>query len=69
MRQQEAKLNDGTIVREGDIVGFIGSDRYLIKGEISRRPNGTLYFHNITYEISDYHNLRLIKRGNKNKIK
>jgi len=56
----KAELGDGTIVREGDIVSFIGPDKNVIEGPIRRRPNGKLYFHNTTYEISDYPTLKLI---------
>jgi hypothetical protein len=60
-KQRKAKLVNGTIVREGDIVSFIGSDKDVIEGPIMRRPNGKLYFHNNSYEISDYPTLILVR--------
>ena len=61
-KQRKARLADGTIVRKGDIVEFLSSDKVIIQGEIKRRPDGTLYFHNNRWEISDYPTLKLVKR-------
>ena len=60
-KQRKAKLIDGTIVRFGDIVSFVNSDRRVVEGPIRRRPNGTLYFHNISFEISDYPTLKFVR--------
>ena len=59
-KQRKAILVNGEVVRFGDMVSFISSDRVEIKGPIRRRPDGTLYFHNNRWEISDYPTLKKI---------
>ena len=63
-KQRKARLADGTIVRYGDIVSFISSDRIVVEGPIRRRPDGTLYFHNNGFEISDYPTLKFVRHDN-----
>jgi len=48
-----ATLFNGTKVKEGDIVSFITSDGIECKDQIRRRPNGSLYFWNITKRIKE----------------
>lgn len=60
-KQRKATLQNGEIVRFGDMVAFMGSDGYEIKGNIGRKPDGTLYFHNSSWKISDYPTLHEVK--------
>ena len=60
-KQRKAALCNGEVVRFGDMVSFISSDGVEIKGNIGRRPDGTLYFHNTRWEIKDYPTLKKIK--------
>jgi hypothetical protein len=53
-KQKKATLCNGEVVRFGDMVGFMGSDGYEIKGNIGRKTDGTLYFHNNRYDLKDY---------------
>lgn len=48
----------GELIKEGDDVYFINSDKQKVVGKIKRRENGTLFFHNIDFEIKDYQNLK-----------
>ena len=57
-KQRKATLYNGEVVRLGDRVSFISSDKEKIVGYIARRKDGTLFFHNISFDIKDYHNLK-----------
>jgi hypothetical protein len=59
-KQRKTTLQNGEVVRFGDMVAFMGSDGYEIKGNIGRRPDGTLYFHNNCRNISDYPTLHKV---------
>jgi len=76
-REKQVTTYLGEIVKEGDIVYFISSDRQIITGTIERRKydyihpftkkilkKGTLAFHNFSFEITDYQNLKLIDYQN-----
>ena len=60
-RQRKAKLYNGDVVREGNLVSFIDSDHIERVGRISRRPDKSLYFYNIDRDIKDYQNAKRIK--------
>jgi hypothetical protein len=60
-KQRKARLVD-VLLSERATLEFLNSDKMIIQGPIMRRPNGTLYFHNNRYEISDYPTLKLVKR-------
>ena len=63
-KQRKATLVNGEVVRFGDMVSFISSDGIEIKGLISRRRDGTLYFHNNCWEITDYPTLKKCNKSN-----
>lgn len=71
--QRKAKLFNGQIVKEGDLIKFVDSDGKTQTGKIERRKYNathsdtgkqlmkrTLFFRNITFEISDYKNAELV---------
>lgn len=53
-QQRKAFLYNGTVVREGDEVSFVNSDGVKCTDKIKRREDGTLFFWNTTFNISDY---------------
>jgi len=57
-RQKKARLANGDIVREGDMVEFINSDREICRGRIERSKSNPklLCFWNNNFKISDYTN-------------
>lgn len=55
-KQRTETLKNGTTVKEGDMVMFVNSDKEECKREIERRKDGSLFFWNNNYAISDYHN-------------
>jgi hypothetical protein len=59
-KQRKTTLVNGEVVKFGDMVSFISSDGIEIKGSIRRRSDGTLYFHNNRWEISDYPTLKRV---------
>lgn len=59
-KQKKAKLFNGEEVKEGDKVMFINSDGEECIDFIARRKDGTLFFWNQFYEISDYVSARKV---------
>lgn len=57
-KQRKTKTFLGEIVRCGDQLSFINSDGEKCKGKVQRRKNGTLFFWNNQFEISDYENAK-----------
>jgi len=53
-RQRKAKTYLGETVKYGDELEFTNSDFNKCKGKIQRRKDGTLFFWNILFEITDY---------------
>ena len=71
-RQRKAKLFNGEIVKENDLVRFINSDGMKCVGRIERRKfasphndtgkyfrKGTLFFWNSGFDITDYKNAEI----------
>jgi len=71
-KQRKAKLFNGQIVREGDLIRFVDSDGMKCVGKIERRKfncthvdsgdklkKGTLFFWNNGFNIADYKNAEL----------
>ena len=48
------RLANGQKVKEGDLVAFINSDGERCEDVIRKRKDGTLYFWNCNFEITDY---------------
>jgi len=57
-KQRKATLYNGEVVKFGDKVSFINSDKVKIYGIIKRRKDGTLFFHNNCFDIKEYRNLK-----------
>lgn len=53
-QQKKSFLFNGEKVRENDFVVFFNSDGIECVNEIKRRDDGTLFFWNANFEISDY---------------
>jgi hypothetical protein len=55
-KQRKARLSNGQIVREGDLVEFTNSDGEICRGRIERDVNNPkrLFFWNNTFDIADY---------------
>jgi len=60
-KQRKTTLYNGEVVRFGDSVSFINSDKEEVFGTIQRRKDGTLFFHNNGFDIKEYHNLKKVK--------
>ena len=57
-----AKLYNGTEVTEGDVVEFTNSDYQICRDVIkSRTMDGSLYYWNSNYEITDYQSARKVE--------
>ena len=54
--KKKAYLHNGQIVREGEFVSFVNSDGKICIDKIKRRSDGTLYFWNSFFDISEYTN-------------
>lgn len=53
---RKTSLYNGQIVREGDFVSFINSDKKVCTDKIKRRSDGTLFFWNSSFDIIEYTN-------------
>ena len=55
-KQRKAKLANGQVVKEGDVVEFTNSDGEKCRGKIMRDINNPkrLFFWNNRFNISDY---------------
>jgi glucan-binding YG repeat protein len=58
-QQKTITLGNGQKVKKDDKVYYIDSDGVKRTGKIERRKNGTLYFHNSNFEVTDYFSLAL----------
>jgi hypothetical protein len=58
----KVKLNNGSVVAEGDVVEFINSDGQICRDVIRKREkDGTLYFWNSYYGIKSYKTARKVE--------
>lgn len=77
-KQRKAELFNRQVVRKGDLVSFINSDKVKCTGKIERRKfdainirdrrilkKGTLYFWNANADIPDYRNAKLEREERK----
>jgi len=60
-QQRQTRLTNGDLVKEGDLCQFVNSDGETVISPIKRRLDGSLFFLNIGYEITDYPTLQKIE--------